>query len=58
MITFLMRNKRTRRAVRMRAWVGLGMIAVGLAFLTLHLRDSFLSSAGSERSFLARAEQH
>jgi len=34
------------------------MIAVGLAFLTFHLRDSVLRNAGNSHSVSARAGQN
>jgi len=50
MISFLMRGRKTRRAVAMRAWIGFVMIAIGLAFLIFHWRDSVLRNAGSNQS--------
>jgi hypothetical protein len=52
MITFLMRNRKSRRAISMRAWVGLVLIITGLAFLTFHLRDSVLRG-DANKSFIS-----
>lgn len=57
MISFLTRSRKSRRAISMRAWTGVVLILIGLAFLTFHLRDSVLMGAGNGSSATARAEK-
>ena len=48
-----LRSSRSRRAIGIRAWIGLALIAGGLLFFTIHLGESARKSA--ERKLPAHA---